>query len=78
MAIAKKSVMPILHYSLKKGKDIYIARCVELPAVMAYGKTPKEITSKLNLAIHSYLDAFPNEKPMMKNQEVKELTITPV
>ncbi|UVS68707.1 type II toxin-antitoxin system HicB family antitoxin [Nitrososphaera viennensis] len=68
--------MPTLHYHLKKKDGAYIAKCVEIPAVMVYAKTPKEIEDKLNKAVRSYLDAFPDEMQMIKNQQVKELAIS--
>lgn len=67
--------MPTLHYSLRNN-GVYIAKCVEIPAVMVYGKTPEEIEGKLNNAVRSYLDAFPGGLQVIKNQQVKELTIS--
>lgn len=67
-----------LHYHLKKKDGLYVAKCVEIPAVMVYGTSQDEVASKLNRAIHSYLDAFPSEIPSLENQQFKELVISPI
>lgn len=65
----------ILHYILKDKGDVLVANCVEIPAIMVYGKTKEEIDGQLRKAISSYFIAFPEQRRSIKREELKQIEV---
>lgn len=65
-----------LHYILKDKDGVYVAHCVEIPAIMVYGKTKEEIESNLSKAITSYFTAFPEKRREVKREEMQQIEVT--
>lgn len=66
----------ILHYILKDKDGVYVAHCVEIPAIMVYGKTKEEIGTNLNKAITSYFTAFPDKRRDIRRAEMQQIEVT--
>lgn len=66
----------ILHYILKDKDGMYIAHCVEIPAIMVYGRNKEEIESNLQKAITSYFTAFPEKRREVKREEMQQIEVS--
>ena len=64
-----------VHYVLKEKDGIYVGHCVEIPAIVAYGKTQKEVETEIQKAITSYFIAFPEQRNAIRREEVREIEV---
>lgn len=65
----------MLHYILKDKEGVYVAQCVEIPAIMVYGKTRPEIKTQLQKAISSYFIAFPEQRLTIRREELQQIEV---
>ena len=65
-----------LHYLMKDKDGVYVAHCVEIPAIIVYGKDKDEIESKLQKAITSYFTAFPEQRHTIKREEMQQIKVS--
>ncbi len=65
-------------YLLKKHNDNdYTGRVLQIPAVIAHGKTETEVTSKIKEATLDYLKTFEKEHEKTKNDLLESVLVTP-
>jgi predicted RNase H-like HicB family nuclease len=64
-----------VHYVLKDKDGIYVGHCVEIPSVIVYGKTQQEVEAELQKAISSYFVAFPEQRKIIRREDVKQIEV---
>lgn len=70
----KNGINHALNYKIEKSASGYIGKCIEIPSIIAIGKTKNDLDKKMHIAVEGYFAAC-SELPKTFGQSVRSVTM---